>query len=88
MNPARSLGPELVLGNWTSWWAYLAGPLIGGLIAVALAHILRGRGGGEFSRNAAQGTIGTVWRPDGPGRPDAPGRPDGPGSTGGAGSET
>ena len=29
MNPARSLGPALVLADWTSWWAYLAGPLIG-----------------------------------------------------------
>ncbi len=25
MNPARSLGPALVLADWTSWWAYLAG---------------------------------------------------------------
>ena len=26
MNPARSLGPALVKGDWTSWWAYLARP--------------------------------------------------------------
>ena len=25
MNPARSLGPALVLNDWTGWWAYLAG---------------------------------------------------------------
>src|SRR5258708_26812387 len=28
MNPARSLGPALVLGDWTSWRAYLDGPLV------------------------------------------------------------
>jgi len=63
MNPARSLGPALVLGDWTSWWAYVAGPVIGALVAVWFAHILRGRGGGEFGRRAAQGTLGTGWRP-------------------------
>jgi aquaporin Z len=62
MNPARSLGPALVLGDWTSWWAYLAGPLIGALIAVGFAHILRGPGGGQASIRAAQGTLGTLWR--------------------------
>ncbi len=63
MNPARSLGPALVLGDWTSWWAYLAGPLIGAAAAVGIAYILRGQGGGEFGRRAAQGTLGTSWLP-------------------------
>jgi aquaporin Z len=61
MNPARSLGPALVLGDWTAWWAYLAGPLIGAVAAVALAHVLRGPGGGHLSRVAAQGTLGQRW---------------------------
>ena len=63
MNPARSLGPALVLGDWTAWWAYLAGPLIGAGFAVGIAHILRGHGGGIAGRSAAQGTLGTSWIP-------------------------
>jgi aquaporin Z len=85
MNPARSLGPALVLGDWTSWWAYLVGPLIGSLVAVAFAQILRGRGGGQFAIRAAQGTLGTGWRPgpiEGSSREEGP-----PGQGGASGNE-
>jgi aquaporin Z len=63
MNPARSLGPALVLADWTSWWAYLAGPVAGAAIAVGIAYILRGPGGGTHGTQAAQGTLGTLWVP-------------------------
>ncbi len=41
-NPARSLGPALISGQWTGWWIYWVGPIAGMLLAVlacnALAH--------------------------------------------------
>ena len=76
MNPARSLGPALVLGNWSSWWAYLAGPSIGAVIAAGIAFLLRGPGGGTTGTRAAQGTLGTLWVPARIGAPQAaPDRP-------------
>ncbi|HEX6454714.1 MAG TPA: MIP/aquaporin family protein [Trebonia sp.] len=63
MNPVRSLGPALVLEDWTAWWAYLVGPVAGGVIAVGFAFVLRGRGGGRAGVAAAEGTLGIRWHP-------------------------
>ncbi len=34
-NPARTLGPAVIAGNWHGWWVYWIGPLIGTLLAIA-----------------------------------------------------
>lgn len=55
MNPARSMAPDLVRGHLGGLWPYLLGPLLGALLAVAAAHVLRGPGGDPAALKAAQG---------------------------------
>jgi aquaporin Z len=57
MNPARSFGPDLVLGDFSHFWVYVVGPLAGSVLAVAFAWILRGRGGDAGGLAAARGTL-------------------------------
>jgi aquaporin Z len=54
MNPARSLGPDIVGADMTGWWVYVVGPVIGALLAVGLIRVVRGRPSRE-EREAAEG---------------------------------
>jgi aquaporin Z/aquaporin NIP len=36
VNPARAIGPMILAGRFTDWWAYLTAPLIAGTLAVTL----------------------------------------------------
>jgi aquaporin Z len=64
MNPARTFGPDLVGRDFTSYWVYVVGPLLGAVIAVGFAYVLRGPGGGKAGSAAAQGALQTeVQRP-------------------------
>ena len=36
VNPVRAIGPMILAGQFSDWWAYLAAPLADGAIAVAL----------------------------------------------------
>ena len=58
MNPARSFGPDLVRGDFASYWVYIVGPLAGALLAVLFAYVLRGPGGDIGGRRAGSGVLG------------------------------
>jgi aquaporin Z len=57
MNPARSFGPAAVGADFSSYWVYVAGPLVGAALAVGVAFVLRGRGGSRSASTAAQGEL-------------------------------
>jgi aquaporin Z len=42
-NPARSLGPSIISGQWHGWWVYWVGPLTGMLLALLACSFLAKR---------------------------------------------
>ncbi len=57
MNPARTFGPDLVATDFRDFWVYLVGPVVGAVLAVGVAYLLRGRGGDRSAVAAAEGTL-------------------------------
>jgi aquaporin Z len=60
MNPVRTLGPDVILGQFGLFWIYLVGPTAGMLVAVGLGFVLRGRATDAVAARAAQGRLGTL----------------------------
>lgn len=55
MNPARSIGPDLIWGHLSTTWIYVAGPLFGAALGVGLEWALKGKPSSAGTR-AAQGS--------------------------------
>ncbi len=54
MNPARTLGPDIVSLDFRGWWIYLVGPVVGAALAVMLIGLVRGMPDAD-EREAAEG---------------------------------
>ena len=52
MNPARALGPDVALGDLSTYWVYVVGPISGAAIAVLVATTLRGSAKAQEARAA------------------------------------
>ena len=55
MNPVRSFAPDLIRGDMSTTWIYIAGPIVGAMIAVGFEWILKGRPTAA-DESAAQGS--------------------------------
>ena len=42
MNPARSFGPALAAGEWTDFWLYVLGPIVGAALGALAYQLIRG----------------------------------------------
>ena len=49
MNPARSFGPALASGEWSDFWLYALGPVIGAAIGALAYQLIRGEPAGRVS---------------------------------------
>jgi MIP family channel proteins len=44
LNPARALGPMIVAGKMTDFWAYIIGPIVGAILAAAIYSLVLVKG--------------------------------------------
>ena len=57
MNPVRSIAPDIVRGDLSTSWIYIAGPILGALVGVCFERILKGKAT-SAGTIAAQGILG------------------------------
>jgi aquaporin Z len=57
MNPARTLGPDLVSFDFDGWWIYIVGPLVGAALAVMLIGLVRGTPDADERESAEGGAL-------------------------------
>ncbi len=60
-NPARAFGPDVALGDLSTYWVYPLGSLVGSAAAVLVAGIFRG----AATAQEAQAALGTPLDRDG-----------------------
>jgi aquaporin Z len=72
MNPARTLGPDIVAHDYTGWWIYIAGPVIGAAIAVAIIGTVRGLPDKQEREAAQGGALPVLGSPKAPRPREAP----------------
>jgi aquaporin NIP len=53
MNPARSLGPALVSGQWSDFYVYVAGPVLGAALGAFAYQLVRGEPSGQEAEGEA-----------------------------------
>jgi len=68
MNPARTLGPDIVANDYTGWWVYVAGPVAGAAIAVMIIGAVRGLPNKDEREAAEGGALPILGRASGNGR--------------------
>src|SRR5262252_9655072 len=62
MNPVCTLGPDIVSTDFTGWWVYIAGPVLGAAIAVVIITAVRGRPVTEEFEAAEGGALPILGR--------------------------
>jgi aquaporin Z len=68
MNPARTLGPDIVANDYAGWWVYIAGPVIGAAVAVMIIGAVRGLPDKEEREAAEGGALPILGSPSGSSR--------------------
>lgn len=63
LNPARTLGPDIVAAQFPYWWVYLLGPITGAAFGAALWKYVLGRGHAEVVENVGEPSVAHASAP-------------------------